>query len=323
MVKQTIEPSTYTSYNQIISDRVNKYFSDNPIKLVYIQPIDIQNYYNHLFSEGLSGNTVIHHHAVIRKCLDYAFKIDIIPNNPADKVQKPKREQYIGSFYNENELNELFEKSKDDPIELIILITAFYGLRRSEVLGLKCDAFDFENKTITIKHTIIIAKLDGERQIIAKDRTSSYRTLPLLDEIAEKLLEAKERQENFKKAFGKSYIKEDKDYIFVNLQGKLIRPDYISEHFKMLLKNNGLRHIRFHDLRHSCASLLLAKGIPMKAIQEWLGHSNFSTTANIYAHSDSNSKQVSADTISSALNLNNVQKNRNEECKSSSLSNNI
>ena len=258
-----------------------------------IKSIDIQNYYNHLFSEGLSGNTVIHHHAVIRKCLDYAFKMDIIPNNPADKVQRPKKEQYIGSFYNENELNELFEKSKGDPMELIILVTAFYGLRRSEVLGLKWDAFDFESKTITIKHTVIVAKLDGERQLIAKDRTknkSSYRTLPLLDEIAEKLLEAKERQENFKRAFGKSYIKEDKDYVFVNPQGKLIRPDYISEHFKILLKNNGLRHIRFHDLRHSCASLLLAKGIPMKAIQEWLGHSNFSTTANIYAHLDSNSK---------------------------------
>ena len=174
--------------------------------------------------------------------MDYAYKMDIIHNNPADKVQRPKKEQYIGSFYNENELNELFEKSKDDPMHLIILVTAYYGLRRSEVLGLKWDAFDFENKTVTIKHTVIIAKSDGKRQLIKKDRTKN------------------------------------------------------------------LIHIRFHDLRHSCASLLLAKGIPMKAIQEWLGHSNFSTTANIYAHLDSNSKQFSADTISSAFNLNNVQK---------------
>ena len=237
--------------------------------------------------------------------------MDIIPNNPADKVQRPKKEQYIGSFYNENELNELFEKSKDDPMHLIILITAYYGLRRSEVLGLKWDAFDFENKTIIIKHTVIIAKLDGKRQLIKKDRTknkSSYRTLPLVNEIAEKLLEFKEQQEFLKKAFGKSYTKEYKDYVFVKPDGKLVRPDYISEHFKILLNNLGLRHIRFHDLRHSCASLLLAKGVPMKAIQEWLGHSNFSTTANIYAHLDSNSKQFSADTISSAFNLNNVQK---------------
>ena len=304
IVKQTIEPSTYTSYEQLVNDRITKYFTNNKIKLTDIQAIDIQEYYNHLFSEGLSANTVIHHHAIIRKALDYAFKMDVIPNNPADKVQRPKKEQYIGSFYNENELNELFEKSKDDPMNLMILVTSYYGLRRSEVLGLKWDAFDFENKTITIKHTIIIAKLDGKRQLVSKDRTknkSSYRTLPLIDDIADRLLEFKEQQEYFKKAFGKSYYKKDKDYVFVKPDGKLVRPDYVSEHFKILLNKLGLRHIRFHDLRHSCASLLLAKGIPMKAIQEWLGHSNFSTTANIYAHLDSNSKQLSAQVITSAF----------------------
>lgn len=99
--------------------------------------------------------------------------MDIIPNNPADKVQRPKKEQYIGSFYNENEFNELFEKSKDDPMNLMILVTSYYGLRRSEVLGLKWDVFDFENKTITIKHTIVIAKLDGKRQLVSKDRTKN------------------------------------------------------------------------------------------------------------------------------------------------------
>lgn len=159
-VKQTIEPSTYTSYNQLISGRITKYFTENPIRLIDIEPINIQNYYNVLFSEGLSGNTVIHHHALIRKSLDYAYKMNLILTNPADKIQRPKKEQYIGGFYNENELNKLFEKSKDDPMELMILMTAFYGLRRSEVLGLKWDAFDFENNTITIKHTVVIAKLD-------------------------------------------------------------------------------------------------------------------------------------------------------------------
>lgn len=269
-VKQTIEPSTYTSYNQIISGRITKYFTENPIRLIDIEPINIQNYYNVLFAEGLSGNTVIHHHALIRKSLDYAYKMNLIPSNPADKIQRPKKEQYIGGFYNENELNELFEKSKDDPMELMILMTAFYGLRRSEVLGLKWDAFDFENNTITIKHTVVIAKLDGKRQIVAKDRTknkSSYRTLPLVKEISEKLLETKKKQQAFKEAFGKTYINEFKDYVFVNPQGKLVRPDYVSEHFRILLNNKGLKHIRFHDLRHSCASLLIAKGIPMKDIQ--------------------------------------------------------
>lgn len=316
IVKQTIEPSTYTSYEQLVNDRITKYFTNNKIKLTDIQAIDIQEYYNHLFSKGLSANTVIHHHAIIRKALDYAFKMDVIPNNPADKVQRPKKEQYIGSFYNENELNELFEKSKDDPMNLMILVTSYYGLRRSEVLGLKWDAFDFENNTITIKHTVVIAKLDGKRQIVAKDRTknkSSYRTLPLVKEISEKLLETKKKQQAFKEAFGKTYINEFEDYVFVNLQGKLVRPDYVSEHFKILLNNKGLKHIRFHDLRHSCASLLLAKGIPMKAIQEWLGHSNFSTTANIYAHLDSKSKALSVQALSNAISI----KKENEEMQSS------
>ena len=319
-VRQTIEPSTYTSYNQIISDRMTAYFTENPIKLVDIQAIDIQEYYNYLFKDGLSANTVIHHHAIIRKCLDYAYTMDIIPNNPADKVQRPKKEQFIGNFHNESELNELFEKSKDDPMELIILVTAYYGLRRSEVLGLKWDAFNFERKTITIKHTVVIVTLDGKRQLYQKDRTknkSSYRTLPLVDEVATKLLELKEKQDYFKKAFGKSYSKEYQDYVFVKPDGVLVRPDYISQHFKILLEKNNLKHIRFHDLRHSCASLLLAKGIPMKSIQEWLGHSNFLTTANIYAHLDSNSKQLSAQTLASALSVNKDIKKEIEESDSS------
>lgn len=321
-VKQTIEPSTYISYEQIVNGRITKYFTKNKIKLVDIQAIDIQEYYNTLFSDGLSANTVIHHHALIRKALDYAYKMDIIQNNPADKVQRPKKEQYIGNFYNENELNELFEKSKDDPLNLIIRFASYYGLRRSEVLGLKWDAFDFNNKTITIKHTVTIGKVDGKRQIYSKDRTknkSSYRTLPLIDDIANRLLELKEQQECFKKAFGKSYYKKDKDYVFVKPDGQLTRPDYVTEHFKNLLKKLGLRHIRFHDLRHSCASLLLAKGIPIKAIQEWLGHSNFSTTANIYAHLDSNSKQLSAQAITSAFET----KKEIEECDSSTSSNKL
>lgn len=319
IVKKTIEPSTYNSYEQIVNDRITKYFTKNKIKLVDIQAIDIQEYYNTLFNDGLSANSVIHHHAIIRKALDYAYKMDIIPNNPADKVQRPKKEQYIGSFYNENELNELFEKSKDDPLNLMIRVASYYGLRRSEVLGLKWDAFDFDTKTITIKHTVTIGKIDGKRQVYSKDRTknkSSYRTLPLIDDIADRLLEFKEQQEYFKKAFGKSYYKKDKDYVFVKPDGKLVRPDYVSEHFKILLNKLGLRHIRFHDLRHSCASLLLAKGIPMKAIQEWLGHSNFSTTANIYAHLDSNSKQLSAQVITCAFEA----KKEIEECDSSTSS---
>lgn len=205
------------------------------------------------------------------------------------------------------------------------MITAFYGLRRSEVLGLQWDSIDFENKTITIKHTITITNTDGNnRKIEGKDRTknkSSYRTLPLFDDIANMLLDVKEKQQAFKKAFGTSYNKKYLNYVFVKPDGNIVRPDYVTQHFSMLLDKNNMRHIRFHDLRHSCASLLLVKGIPMKSIQEWLGHSNFSTTANLYAHLDTNSKKVSASVIEDTFKLTDKKK-ENEESKSSS-SNNI
>ena len=103
--------------------------------------------------------------------------------------------------------------------------------------------------------------------------------------------------------FGNTYNKKYKDYICVDSTGKIFRPEYMTDHFSLLLKKKGLRHIRFHDLRHSSASLLLAKNIPMKAIQEWLGHSTYSTTANIYAHLESNTKNTSALVLANAINF--------------------
>lgn len=100
---------------------------------------------------------------------------------------------------------------------------------------------------------------------------------------------------------GRCYNKKYLEYICVDEMGTLISPHYLTSSFPKLLEKNNLRHIRFHDLRHSCASLLLANGVPMKQIQEWLGHSDFSTTANVYAHLDYNSKLLSADAMVNGL----------------------
>lgn len=307
-MKPTLEPTTYAVHTQMINYRIKQYFTENPIKLLEIEPRHIQNFYDFLLEKNLKPTTIIRYHAIVRKSLEYAFQQDLILNNPADKVKPPKKNLFVGSFYSENEFNILFEKSKNDPLHLVILLTAFYGLRRSEVLGLKWSAIDFESKTITIRHTVVEVKINGKKQILAKDRTktnSSHRTLPLTKEVMKALEREKAIQESNRKKLKKNYITKYEEYICVHSNGKLIKPDYVTRHFALLLKNSGLRHIRFHDLRHSCASLLLSKNIPMKAIQEWLGHSSFSTTANIYAHLDMNAKRLSAEAISSALNFKN------------------
>ena len=129
------------------------------------------------------------------------------------------------------------------------------------------------------------------------------RTLPLVAQFKDYFLKAKAAQSENRQICGKSYQREHEAYIFVDELGNLMRPGYITTEFPKLLKRNGFKHMRFHDLRHSCASLLLANGVPMEQIQEWLGHSDFSTTANIYAHLDYSSKVSSAKAMESGITL--------------------
>ena len=191
-------------------------------------------------------------------------------------------------------------------LELVVLVAAFYGLRRGEVLGLKWDAIDFERNTITIKRTVASVNIDGKVTIIEQDSAktkSSLRTLPLVSQFREYFLSVKEAQKENKKVCGNSYDYSHDGYVFVDALGRRMKPDYISSTFSVLLEKKGLKRIRFHDLRHSCASLLLANGVPMKQIQEWLGHSDFNTTANIYAHLDYSSKVTSAQAMEKGLPL--------------------
>ena len=173
-------------------------------------------------------------------------------------------------------------------LEIPVMINCFYGFRRSEVIGLKWSAVDFENDTITIDHTFT----QSNGKLIIRDKTktkSSKRTLPLEPIVKSFLLELKEKQEKNKELCGDSYNQEYLEYICVDNCGNLIRPDYVTETFLKFLKKKKLKIIRFHDLRHTCASILLKNGANMKEIQAWLGHSNYNTTANLYAHLDSSS----------------------------------
>ena len=181
---------------------------------------------------------------------------------------------------------------------------AFYGLRRSEVVGLKWDAVDFEQNTLEIRHTVATVRLDGKKVIVESDTTktkASKRTLPLVPVFRERLLALQEEQKENRKLCGRSYNKKYDGYICVDPMGNLLMPNALSDSFQLVLRDYNLRRIRFHDLRHSCASLMVMNGVSMKQVQEWLGHSTFSTTADIYAHLDYKSKQGSAGVIANLL----------------------
>ena len=177
------------------------------------------------------------------------------------------------------------------------MVAAFYGLRRGEVCGLKWDAIDFERGTLTVKRTVTSIQLDGKTQMIEQESAktkSSMRTLPLVSSFKEYFQKVKEAQALNKKVCGNCYNYEYDGFVFVDEMGDLLKPDCLTTQFPAFIQRHGMKKMRFHDLRHSCASLLLANGVHLKQIQDWLGHSDFSTTANIYAHLDYSSKISSA-----------------------------
>lgn len=305
VAKSTVKLTTYASYEMMATRIIIPYFETLNIKLKELTTEDIQEFYSAQL-ERVSANTVIHYHAVIHRALKYAVKIKTIQSNPAVNVERPRKEKFIGSFYDKKEINTLFDIIQGHPLEVAIKLAAFYGLRREEIIGLKWTAIDFENNTLTIQHTVTECNLDGKYIEVASDTAktdSSLRTMPLVTNFRAMLLAKKEKQEHYRKLCGRSYCKEYLDYIFVNEMGERWKPRYLSDGFKRILEQNGLRRIRFHDLRHTCASLLIANNVPMKKIQEWLGHSDFSTTANIYAHLDFQSKISSAEAMLTGLDM--------------------
>lgn len=282
----------------------------------------IQQFYNDMYNSGISGNTVKHYHANIHKALKYAVKMDLIPSNPSEKTELPKMNKYVASFYNEKELEMLFKAFKDDRMELVVYIAAYYGLRRSEVCGLKWDAIDFDKKTITIRRKIIsdFSTGTGKETLICEDELkteASKRTLPLIPKIEKMLKERKFLETHYSNLLKDGFDRTFDGFVCRDNFGKLITPNFISDHFNIVIKRNNLRYLRFHDLRHSCASLLVANGVPMKAIQEWLGHSTFNVTANYYSHLDYNSKISSAETIAKLLDGDDANNNTDKNVESS------
>ena len=299
-----MEKTTFSSYTQMVKGKIAPYFRNTGLTLDGIQAKHIQSFYLHEL-KTVSPGTVIHYHANIHKALKYAVKMDLIPFNPADKVERSKKQRYIADYYRQEELERLLEASKDHPYSLLIQMTAFYDLRRSEALGARWSRVDWENKTILLDTKIIEYKENGKvivEPVEEMKNKSSRRTLPLPDPVYEMLCEEREKQDLYRRMFKGSYNRKYDDYICVDQLGGLIRPNRVTQRFADLIRQYGLRKIRFHDLRHTFASILINQDVPLLNVSTFLGHSDLSTTANIYAHLDKSKKQESADVISSIFN---------------------
>lgn len=314
-IKPKVVQSTYIGYEQVVKGRLYPYFKSQKIKLIDLRPRDIQDFINYLYKQKLKGSTIAHYTSNMNTALKEAVIAEIIPSNPMDRIESVKKEVYIPEFYTDDELIELIEGIKTQKLELPLTLGIIYGLRREEILGLTWNAIDFKNKSITIRKTVGRGKYDGVTQFLIKDipkNKSSYRTLPMFDFIADLLKKYKEKYKLNEKIFGNTYITDYKDFICLMDNGELVKPDYVDRTFSRILKENGFRHIRLHDLRHSCATLLLRNGVPLPEIQKWLGHSNIITTQR-YSHLDQNDKSIPANMIETKFNMSFISNDNKKE----------
>ncbi len=303
-VQRKVDPVTYQGYEVLAKRQVLPYFDASGIKLQDVTTAVLQAYIDEKRLKGrLDGNgglspaSVRRHKNILSQTLNEAVKDGLLPTNPCQFLELPKQEKYQSSFYSAEQLQQLFDAIQDEPLYPLVKITALYGLRRSEVLGLKWDSIDFASGRLTIRHTV-----SKVTKAVEKDKTknaASFRSFPLTEEARSIFEAAKANEAENQKLFGKAYQKND--YVFKWDDGHPYSPDYISERFSNLLKNYGLPHIRFHELRHSCASLLLNAGFTLKDVQEWMGHADIKMTADIYGHIDIARKQGMADKLSRSL----------------------
>ena len=305
IAKGRLAVATYSSYAAMIKKPVGPYFRQRNLTLRELEARHLQMFYSEMLRK-VKPNTVIHYHAIIHSALKYAVKTDMLVQNVADKVDRPRKNSFQPVFLSAEEMQKMFEALRGTKLELPVLVAAFYGFRRGEVLGLKWDAIDFERGTISVIRTVTTITLDGKQTEIEQQSAktkSSLRTLPLIGSFREYFLQVKEAQELNKQICGNCYNHEYDGFVFVDELGERMRANYLTSAFPKFLEDHGLRRMRFHDLRHSCASLLLANGVPLKHIQEWLGHSDIGTTANIYSHLDYKSKITSAQAMETGLAL--------------------
>lgn len=303
-IARKVDEVTMQGYQVLADGHILPYFDEAKTTLANIDYRIIQKYIDAKYKHGrldgkggLSARSLKLHKNVINQTLNLAVQSKLIPANPCQFVVLPQVARHESSFYNDTQMKNLFAALQDDPLLPLVKITALYGLRRSELLGLQWDSIDFDAKTMTIRHTV-----SKVTEVIAKDKTknaSSRRTFPLTDEAFDIFTSAKFQEEQNRIAFGQEY--QENNYVFKWADGHPYSPDYISHRFNDLLKKHSLPHIRFHELRHSCASMLISMGWTLKDVQEWLGHSDVKMTANIYAHLDTARKSNIAESLAERL----------------------
>ena len=290
--KVNLSITTYKVYLRICKKYIIPLLGD--IKLSDIRPIHVQNYVDDLVGI-LTPQTIRIHLNILNLAFKRAYRLKLIKENVVQFVEVPKNKKFKNEIYNAEDMRILLEKCHKTPLELPIIIASGLGLRISEIMGLTWNNINFNDFTITVEK---ITVRDEGKVILKEPKTeSSVRTISAPKEIILMLKQLK-KERLAAKLKGE---KQHRELIFYDKNLEPIAPDVISKKFKYFLEVNNLKHIRFHDLRHSHVTMLIDAKVPLKVISERVGHSSVNTTLNIYSHALKEMDQEASDKISNVL----------------------
>lgn len=262
--KHTLKPKTYSTYKWLIEKHVIPEIGR--IKLASLKPHHLQKLYGDKIDSGLSKKTVLHIHSVIRRALNEAIKWGLINNNPCSAVTPPRAEKSIPEVWSIEQAQEFLQAVREHRWYTIYLIALTTGARRGEILGLEWENIDFDRKTVSIQKTV--SEISG-KPVIGKPKTKrSRRKISLPDIVIDALKE----------------LGGGTGFVFTTSNNTPITPRNLLRHYYSVLDELDIPRIRFHDLRHTAATILLTKDVHPKKVQELLGHSSITLTLDTYSH---------------------------------------
>ena len=286
VARHTLRPRTLESNMGYIKNHIKPQLGN--IKLIALRPDQIQRFYTSLLNKGLSKRTVQYIHAILHKALKQALKWGLITKNPSDLVEVPKPDKKRFKIWNPKEVKLFLSTVKNHRWYPIYVIACYCGLRQGEILGIHKRDINLEKGIIQVKYQV--QAIRGEGLVITQVKTDKSNRPVTIPTSALTVL-----KEHLKS------VNEDDDLIFTTSTGNPISPRNLVRHFKQVIKELNLPDIRFHDLRHTHASLLLSAGVHPKVVQERLGHSQISLTLDTYSHVIPSLQDEAADKFESLM----------------------
>lgn len=295
-----IEATTRTHYRNAINTHIIPDLGH--VMLKHLKSTAIQTWVNDLHTKkGLSPKSVRNVYLNLRAALAKAVVLRMLPYNPCEGVVLPKATKYKATIYTVQEMNHLLDVARGTDIFIPVLLATNLGLRRGEVLALKWEHIDFENAVVHVCENKVITE-DGTLTKAPKS-AAGIRDITLGGGVLKELKHAHAQYNRNKLAMGARF--KDSGLVFSQEDGGAYRPESLTRMWRRFLEKHQLKDIRFHDLRHSCATALLEAGVDPKTVQNRLGHSDITMTMNIYAHCtqnmDRNAAQKLDDLFSNAI----------------------